>query len=146
MLPESRIVLIEDEPDYIQDVVKAFNDSEYILDTVLTNVEEALAAVERFNDGGPRPIRCDAVILDANLHTELEDRTGTDGLSIFRKMQRLNLFSPNGRQGIKLIGFSKSPMWEWGIKVHADPGKFAPERLPTVVKWLDPEAPWQKRI
>lgn len=145
MKPESRVVLIEDEPEYIQDVVKAFSESEYQLTQVLTTLDEALEGVERFNIKDPHSIGCDVVILDANLDNQCLERTGSDALSIFRKMQRLNLFSPNGRQGIKLIGFSKSPMWEWGVKVHADPGKFAPDRLPTVVKWLDPDAPWQKR-
>lgn len=145
MKPESRVVLIEDEPEYIQDVVKAFSESEYQLTQVLTTLEEALEGVERFNSKDPHSIGCNVVILDANLDNQRLERTGSDALSIFRKMQRLNLFSPNGRHGIKLIGFSKSPMWEWGVKVHADPGKFAPDRLPTVVKWLDPDAPWQKR-
>lgn len=140
------VVLFEDDPVLVQTIVESFESSPYFLPAYGTNLESALRIVDRMASSDPlHRVPCDVVILDANLSTEAQPRTGRDAYLITQKMRDLNLFSPNGRQGIKIIGFSASPMWSWGINVHADPGKFAPEKLPTVVKWLDPDAPWMRR-
>lgn len=143
-MKQAEIILIENDEAYIEDVVTAFELSEHRLQehNIGRTVPRALEVVEGLVVIKNKPI---VVFLDGNLSEYEEGRSGSDAITVYRKMEKLNLFDSMGITGIKVVGFGSDSMASNGLRVHADPGKWNPEGLPAIVDRLEPTSSWMPR-
>lgn len=141
-MEKARVALFEDEPFFINGVEAALQDSEHSLVAVGNDVGSSEAILRKIYTGS---LLVHVVLLDGNLNPEQQSRDGRDANRLFQYMLDHKLVSPDGVDGLKVVGFSRNEWWENGIKAHRDPGKDCVPRLPDIISGLQPTDGWLKR-
>lgn len=141
----AEIYLFENNPADVKDVVDAFKPTTHSLkaDHIGTTLTRALDIVEGIEVIENKPI---VVFLDGNLSEDYINLSGSDAITIYHKMKRLNLFDSKGIFGVKIIDFSSSSLVDVGLRVHAAPGKGNPAALPRIIDNLQLTSSWMKRV